>query len=66
MTPTREQELWALTLWVEKHHGEDGTAYIAERIEHFTTTGESGGVELWEGVAQRFASLAVVADEQSH
>ncbi|MEL7686067.1 hypothetical protein AAG596_01065 [Citromicrobium bathyomarinum] len=55
-----------MTLWVEKHHGEDGTAYIAERIEHFTTTGESGGVALWEGVAQRFASLGMVADEQSH
>ncbi|MEL7729854.1 hypothetical protein AAG612_09970 [Citromicrobium bathyomarinum] len=66
MSPTREQELWALILWVEKHHGEDGTAYITERIGHFTATDESGGVELWEGVEQRFARLTVATEDQPH
>ena len=57
VSPTREQELWALTLWVEKHHGEDGTAYIAKKLEHFTAIGEPGAVRMWEAVAKRYATL---------
>jgi hypothetical protein len=30
---TRDKELWAMALWVEKHHGEDGAAFIAQRIK---------------------------------
>ncbi|WP_137680551.1 DUF6961 family protein [Aurantiacibacter suaedae] len=57
MAVTQEQELWALALWVEKHHGDDGQAYIEGRIEHFTDTNEGGAVRMWEEVASRFAGL---------
>lgn len=30
MTP--EQELWAVALWVEKHHGLNGPDHIAEQV----------------------------------
>ncbi|MEL7728697.1 hypothetical protein AAG612_04105 [Citromicrobium bathyomarinum] len=66
MTPTRDQELWALTLWVEKHHGDDGAAYIDERIEHFTTAGETGAVDMWEAVAQRYANLTSATAMRTH
>jgi hypothetical protein len=27
----RDQELWAMALWVEKHHGGKGWFYIAQQ-----------------------------------
>lgn len=54
---TRDKELWALALWVEKHHGADGPRFIAEKVGRFALAGESGGVELWRAVADRFDRL---------
>ena len=57
MTITRDQELWAMTLWVEREHGDDGDRFIAERVLHFEETGEAGGQELWLRVARRYVEL---------
>lgn len=35
MTVTREQEIWAMALWVDREHGEDAERFIAERVLHF-------------------------------
>lgn len=57
MTMTRDKELWALALWVEKHHGVDGPRFIAEKVGRFALDGEMGAVELWRDVAARFDQL---------
>ena len=54
---TREQELWGLALWVEKHHGENGWFYIAQQQDRFLANGELGGVTLWRKVGKRFNAL---------
>jgi hypothetical protein len=57
VTVTRDQEIWALALWVERTHGEGGAAFIAERIAHFEAEGTMQAVELWKQVARRFEEL---------
>lgn len=54
---TRDKELWALALWVEKHHGADGPRLIAEKVGELALDGEMGGVDLWREVANRFEAL---------
>ena len=54
---TRDRELWALALWVEKHHGTDGLIFIAKKIADLMIAGEPGGVDLWREVAERFEKL---------
>ena len=44
---TREQELWAMALWVDREHGEDGERFITERVLHFDAIGDEGGKLLW-------------------
>lgn len=53
----REQELWAMALWVDREHGEDGERFIAERVSHFEAEGDNGGKQLWMEVARRFVDL---------
>ena len=57
MTVKREQELWALALWIEREFGEDGESFIAERVLHFELKAEEGGKHLWLNVARRFVQL---------
>lgn len=57
MTITREQEVWAMALWVDREHGEDAECFIAERVLHFEETGETGGKDLWMRVARRYVDL---------
>jgi len=54
---TREQELWGLALWVEKHHGENGWFYIAQHQDRLIAQGEFDGVAMWRKVAERFETL---------
>ena len=54
---TREQELWAMALWVDREHGESGERFITERILHFDAIGDEGGKRLWMDVARRFVEL---------
>lgn len=57
MTVKREQELWALALWVEREFGDEGERFIAERVLHFALEAEEGGKHLWLDVARRFVQL---------
>lgn len=61
----RERELWAMALWVEKHHGEFGIDYILDHIEKLEHTGEDGGILLWSQVFDRFLLLRPVGVEFS-
>jgi len=54
---TRTQEIWALALWVERTHDDEGEGFIAERIAHFEAEGTQQAVELWKQVARRFEEL---------
>lgn len=66
MALDRDKELWALALWVEKHHGADGPRFIAEKVGKFALEGEQGGVDLWRGVAERYGSLRACADQPAN
>lgn len=57
MALTRDHEIWAMALWVEKHHQADGHAYIADRIATLEAEGAPGGVALWKKVEQRYSRL---------
>ena len=57
MAVTREQELWAMALWVDGEHGEESERVIAERVLHFDSEGDEGGRQLWMDVARRHSSL---------
>lgn len=37
---SRDQELWGVALWVEKHHGENGWFYIAQQKDRLLAAGE--------------------------
>ena len=54
---TRNQGLWAMGLWVDREHGEEGERFIAERVQHFDAKGEDGGKQLWMDVTRRFVEL---------
>jgi hypothetical protein len=66
MAVTREQELWAIALWVDREHGEDGERFIAERVLHFDTEGDDGGRQLWMNVARRFVELKTSMNADPH
>jgi|TARA_Y100001001_G_scaffold157510_1_gene175757 hypothetical protein len=57
MTITREQEIRAMALWVDRQHGEDAERFIAERVLHFEATGEAVGQDLRMQVARRYVEL---------
>lgn len=54
---TRGQELWALALAIEQKHGSEGPRIIAEKIGAFAVAGETGAVDLWHAVAERYETL---------
>ena len=55
MTP--EQHVWAVALWVEKHHGTHGPGYIAEQIGRLALAGDEAGVAMWKKIAARYNEL---------
>ena len=57
MTVTREQEVWAMALWVDREHGEEAEDFIAGKVLHFVERGDDGGRKLWEEVARRYVQL---------
>jgi hypothetical protein len=54
---TREQEVWAMALWVDREHGEEAEQFIAGKVLHFVEQGDDGGRKLWEEVARRYVQL---------
>lgn len=57
MPLTHERELWAIALYVEKHHGADGPRFIAEKIGKLALDGDTEGIETWKAVAARYEKL---------
>lgn len=66
MTVTRDQELWALALWVEREQAEEAERFIAERVLHFESEGNEGGKHLWMDVARRFIQLRSARDRSAN
>ena len=63
LTLTRDQELWGMALWVEKHHGNAGAEFSASKIDQLSQAGEQDGARLWQDVARRYEQLA---ERKSH
>lgn len=57
MAITRDHEIWAMALWVEKHHDSDGHDFIAGRIASLDADGEQRGAALWREVQTRYSQL---------
>ncbi len=58
MPVTREQEIWALALSVERKHGENADRFIAERVAAFEQSGPPGALALWRQVQRRNEQLS--------
>lgn len=59
MPVTRDNEIWAMALWVEKHHEANGHEFIANRIATLEAEGENDGVKLWREVGRRYSQLRI-------
>ena len=57
MTSSREQEIWAIALWMDREHGQEAEQFIAGKVLHFEELGGVGGRELWLQVARRNIEL---------
>lgn len=57
MAVTRDHEIWAMALWIEKHHEAGGHDFIAERIASLEANCEQGGAALWREVQKRYSQL---------
>ena len=66
MALTRELEIWAMAMWVDREHGEDGERFIAERVLYFDAEGDEGGKQLWMDVGRRFGELSPHIDTASN
>lgn len=54
----REQELWAMALWIEKTQGENAWFYIAQQKDRLLADGDPLGLGLWNEVERRLELLA--------
>ena len=52
-----EHELWAITLKVERDHGDGAPRYIAQQIGAAAIAGEWDAVTMWKAIAARFDQL---------
>lgn len=57
MTLTPEHELWAIALWVERHHGSGGSNHIVEQVTRLAEECDFEGVAMWRQVAERYDAL---------
>lgn len=57
MTLSRDQEVWAMALWVENRHGGKGANFIETRIETLEQNNEPDGAAIWRRVAARYKEL---------
>lgn len=53
-----DREIWAMALWVEKHHGENGWFYITQQQDRLLADGQDEGVKLWREVGERFKQIS--------
>ncbi len=57
MVLTRDQELWAAALWVERNHGDNGLDHVAREVERLAAEGDESGVATWGSIAERYKQL---------
>jgi len=57
MTLSRDQKLWAVALWVEKTHGDDGWLHIAQQQDRLIAAADFDGAAMWRAVGERYAQL---------
>lgn len=57
MAFTREREIWAMALWVEKTQGENSWFYISQQKDRLLADGEPLGLGLWTEVEKRLEKL---------
>lgn len=62
MPVTREQEIWALALSVERKHCEDASSYIAQRVAAFEQSGPPKALALWHRVQRRYEQLSPTSE----
>lgn len=53
----REQELWAIALWIEQNHPGDAAEYIGQQVRRLTTASDQAGIAMWMAVAGRYDAL---------
>ena len=46
-----------MALWVEKHHGQEGWFFIAQKQDRLIAEGEDGGARLWAEVGRQFNKI---------
>ncbi len=46
-----------MALWVDRTHGDDGSAHIQEQVVRLARAGEREGIDMWLGVATRYDRL---------
>lgn len=54
---TREHEIWGLTFWVERIHGDNGWFHIAQQMDRLVEACDWEGVSIWREVGQRWEEL---------
>ena len=54
---TRDQEVWAVALWVESHHGANGPAFIAEQMGVLALKYDTAGIQKWFEVATAYDQI---------
>ena len=54
---THDQELWAVALLAEEHHGPDGRRISAEQVGRLALAGKAAGITLWPGIVERHTAL---------
>lgn len=54
---TDEQHLWACALEIERQHGTDAEAVVAERMGALAIAGDWAGVARWKAIATRLNQL---------
>ena len=57
MNITRNLEIWAMALWVEKTHGDAGWLHIAQQQDRLIAASDFEGVKLWRRVGMRLEEL---------
>lgn len=57
MSLTRDQELWGVALWVEKHHGDLSWFHIAQQKDRLLADGDFDGIAMWNEVERRIDLL---------
>jgi hypothetical protein len=54
---TKNEELFAVALWVKQTHGAAAHVFIAEQIGALALRGHAAGIERWRTIASTFQAL---------